>query len=121
MIVTGTPPDQRDGGPLTDASFADITPVPVINMDWGYGKLSVEFESDLSLETQVAVKRRIDSRNANEEQIRAQAYQAFINNRQFLAIAGTPTNAQVLAQVRALTRQANGGFRVMLSELDGTD
>lgn len=89
-------------------------------MEWGLGKLGVTFDGDLSVETQAAVKRRIESRNASEEQIRAAAYQAFIANRQFLALSAA-TSAQVLAQVRALTRQANGGFRVMLGELDGTD
>lgn len=58
--------------------------------------------------------------NGNESTIRAQAAQALATNRAFLAIA-TPTNAQTLAQVKALTRQTNGIIRLLLGALDGTD
>lgn len=57
---------------------------------------------------------------ANNASIRAQAAAALEANRTFLAL-GAPTNAQTLAQVRALTRQNQGLIRIALGALDGTD
>ena len=57
---------------------------------------------------------------SNDATIRQQALTALADNRSFLAIA-SPTNAQTLAQVRALTRQANGLMRLALGKLDGVD
>ena len=51
--------------------------------------------------------------------IRTQAQNALANNTTYLAI-GTPTNAQVVAQVQALTRQSNGVIRLLISQLDAT-
>ena len=56
----------------------------------------------------------------NNTTIREQARTALTGNRTFLAVAA-PTNAQVGAQVKALTRQMNGLIRLTLGELDGTD
>ena len=58
--------------------------------------------------------------NANRESIKAQAKNALESNRDFLALQ-SPTNAQTLAQVKALTRQNIGVIRLLLNELDGTD
>lgn len=63
-----------------------------------------------------AEQTRID----NATILRQQASQALAANRAFLAIA-TPTNAQTLAQVKALTRQNTGIIRLALNQLDGTD
>lgn len=57
---------------------------------------------------------------ANVITLRQQATQAFLDNRAFLNIA-SPTNAQTLAQVKALTRQVNGLMRLVLSQFDGTN
>lgn len=54
----------------------------------------------------------------NRTTIEGQALNALQANRDFLALA-TPTNAQVLAQVKALTRQNNGIIRLALNKLDG--
>jgi len=48
------------------------------------------------------------------------ARQALVANRTFLDLA-SPTNAQVLSQVRALTRQNQGLIRLAIGLLDGTD
>lgn len=56
----------------------------------------------------------------NSTTIRNQANAALDNNRTYLAIA-TPTNAQVVAQVRSLTQQMNGVIRLILGKLDGTN
>jgi hypothetical protein len=103
-------------------SFMDLTPVVVSSIDWvADGILSVVFATDLTPALVLAVQQRIESRNANEETLRNQAITAMQGNRDFLNIVGTPTNAQVLAQVKALSRQNNGVIRMLLGQLDGTD
>ena len=57
---------------------------------------------------------------SNRRTILSQAAQAMSDNRTYLAI-GSPTNAQNLAQIRALTRQINGLIRLQLQDLGGTD
>ena len=57
---------------------------------------------------------------ANRETIKAQAHTALQANRDFLALS-SPTNAQTLAQVKALTRQNIGIIRLLLGQLDATD
>lgn len=56
----------------------------------------------------------------NDKTIRERADAALTTNANFLALA-TPTNAQVVAHVRALTRQATGLIRLALGQLDSTD
>lgn len=56
----------------------------------------------------------------NEQTVRERAGQALATNRTFLAVA-SPTNAQVVAQVKALTRQMNGLVRLVLGQLDATE
>jgi hypothetical protein len=56
----------------------------------------------------------------NRTTIEQQAATALTDNATFLAL-GTPTQAQVLAQVRALTRQTNGLIRLVLGQLDAVD
>lgn len=59
-------------------------------------------------------------RTQNEVTLRERAANALQSNRDFLAIA-TPTNAQAVAQIKALTRQVNGLIRLAVGALDGTD
>jgi hypothetical protein len=56
----------------------------------------------------------------NLRTIEAAAATALASNRTFLAIA-SPTNAQVSAQVKALTQQNVRLIRLALGLLDGTD
>lgn len=56
----------------------------------------------------------------NGEQLRAAAADALAGNRAFLALT-SPTQAQTLAQVKAITRQINALARLVLNDLTGTD
>lgn len=57
---------------------------------------------------------------SNEQTLRTMAAQGLTDNKTFLALA-TPTNAQTLAQVKALTRQMNGLIRLAVRDLSNTD
>ena len=61
-----------------------------------------------------------NTRLANENTLYEQARTAIVGNKQFLALS-SPTNAQTLAQVKALTRQMNGLIRIVAKELDVID
>lgn len=67
-----------------------------------------------------ALELAADTANTNRATIQTQATDALAANRTFLGIA-SPTNAQTLAQVKALTRQNQGIIRLLLNELDGTN
>ena len=55
----------------------------------------------------------------HERQIHEAARDALIANRAY--IASTPTNAQTVAQIKALSRQINALIRLQLNDLSGTD
>lgn len=61
-----------------------------------------------------------DAQTANSATIRQQANTALDNNRTYLGIS-SPTTAQAVAQVRALTQQMNGVIRLVLGKLDGVN
>lgn len=61
-----------------------------------------------------------DNTEANGGTLRTQAETALTGHRTFLAIA-SPTNAQVAAQVKALTRSDLALIRLALGKLDATD
>lgn len=61
-----------------------------------------------------------DTAEVNKVTIEDRAVAALADNRTFLAIA-SPTNAQVVAQVKALTRQNSAVIRLILNRLEGTD
>lgn len=61
-----------------------------------------------------------ETQDGNDRTLRDRAATALDTNRSFLTL-GNPSNAQTLAQVRALTRQNNGLIRLVIGRLDGTD
>lgn len=61
-----------------------------------------------------------DPSAANADTIRQRLRGALDTNTAFLALA-SPTNAQTLAQVRALTRENTGLIRLALDALDAAD
>lgn len=75
--------------------------------------------------TQAALQAAVDAHVAidedgNRRTIEQQAETALDTNRTFLD-RSSPTNAQIAAQVKALTRQNSGLIRLVLNRLDGTD
>ena len=66
------------------------------------------------VDTRMVTRPAVD---VNADTIRERAGAALTTNADFLAL-GSPSNAQVLAQVRALTRQVNGIIRLTLVRLD---
>lgn len=56
---------------------------------------------------------------ANLATLQQRATQALTTNATFQAIA-SPTNAQIAAQVQALTKECNGIIRLLLGALDAT-
>ncbi len=59
-------------------------------------------------------------RDANKATLVGRADTALASNKTYLAIA-SPTNAQVAAQVKALTQQNNAVIRLLLGRLEATD
>lgn len=96
--------------------------LPVVETNAGPGPLETGTHSDAIGPTQVA-RTWMNIANAtavNADTIRTQATASLQANRDFLTVV-SPTNAQTLAQVRALTRQMNGLIRHMLGAFDGTN
>ena len=60
------------------------------------------------------------SRAETEWAIKGQATAALDTDRAYLALAN-PSNAQMAAQLKELTRQNIGLIRLVLGQLDGTD
>jgi hypothetical protein len=58
--------------------------------------------------------------NGNENTLREQAAQAIAVNKAFVALAA-PTNAQTLAEVKALARQVNALIRLQLADFTSAD
>ena len=67
-----------------------------------------------------AQKAILDALNTNRATLTQQATTALQANRDFLALAA-PTNAQVLAQVKMLTRETTAVIRLLTNALDATD
>ena len=115
MIVSAKPVRDVD----TD-TFADVTAVPVTALRWADDSAEVTFAADLTDAEVAAVKRRMMSRNTNEEILRERAEQALDANRAYLAVVN-PDAAAVRQQVDRLTRQNVAVMRMLLGFLDGTD
>lgn len=66
-----------------------------------------------------ATSSRVAKADAVADAIKAKAQAALTANAAFLALA-SPTNAQTLAQVQLLTKEANALIRLALNQLDAT-
>ena len=103
---------------------AELTtpPAPLSMDDDGTQRIIACHDATIS---QAQLQAAVDAHVAIDEQgnrtaLEQQAANALTGNRTFLAIA-SPTNAQIAAQAKALTRQSNGVIRLLLGKLDATD
>lgn len=97
--------------PVADDMFADITDLPP-----AFDGLTVTFDDAASplTDLQVAqVRIRLATTGDDQETLFRQAYTALANNQAFLDVE-TPTTAQAVAQVKALTRQVDALVKVAL-------
>jgi len=90
---------------VNPSMFEDITDAPV-RFAVANGALNVAFEGDLTEDQQSRVTYRLTTCDDIEMVNMQLVTSALDANTTFLAVTA-PTNAQVLAQVRALTRQMN--------------
>lgn len=67
-----------------------------------------------------ATEQLLDTNEINRLTILKNAKTALGNNITYLGVT-SPTNAQVVAQVKALTRQVNGLIRLTINQLDGNE
>jgi hypothetical protein len=79
---------------------------------------AAQYAADAAAAAQAAATEA--TRTTNRRSIEEQAAAALATNRAFVALS-SPTNAQTLAQVKALARQNNGVIRLLLDDLTGTD
>jgi hypothetical protein len=68
----------------------------------------------------LAVQDTANTQATNKATIQQQAQTALTNNQTYLAIA-SPTTAQAVSQVAALTRQLDGVIRLLLQKFDATN
>lgn len=107
MATTVTAPIVRR--PLDWAMFADITAVQVVKLVAS----EIVFDGWLSPDEIAKVRIRLMTADDSTEQTVLKAWTAISNNNDFLAIA-SPTSAQAIAQVQALTRQMNALIKFVL-------
>jgi hypothetical protein len=105
------------GGAIDASEFDDLGNCQDVR--WDGATLTLAFAGNLTQAQVDEVRARCDSVNSVEKVLRARALTALDANKTYLAT--TPTQAQVVAQVAALTRQTNGLIRMVLAALDDTD
>lgn len=110
--------EQLDAAGLTTAVLldGDTIELPSLNQTDRDTAQAVVDAHPATAQTSIAAAA---TQRTNETTIRDRAEQALAANRTFLALP-SPTNAQVVAQVKALTRQNNGIIRLILNRFDGT-
>jgi hypothetical protein len=106
------------GGTIEAAEFNDLGTCQEVR--WDGAALTLVFEGTLTQAQVDEARARCDSVNTVEKVLRARAVTALDANRTYLTLA-PPSQAQVVAQVNALTRQVNGLIRMVLAVLDDTD
>ena len=119
--ISGNPDPSRR--PINTALFSDLTTktvVSVTNPDgvsaWdGENDALVTFSGELTTVEYVACRRRLRC-NADREALEVSAQNAITAHNNFLAIA-SPTNAQILAELRLLARVDKGLIKQQVPDL----
>lgn len=102
---------------MADVTEIDALTGTVIERDFTPDEL-VQRQADAA--EHAARKAITDALDGNRTTLTDRATQALAGNRDFLALAA-PTNAQTLAQVKALTRQNAALIRLVLNLLEDTE
>lgn len=106
---------------INSSFFADIVDNAYLGYKLDYNDpfpWTFMFDGDLTQAEIDAVKQRLGT-TQNEESLRVKARAALQTNSDFLAVA-SPSNAAVVAQVKALTRQNSTLIRLTIGALDST-
>lgn len=126
-MLTFDQPDQLDGLLLQeDLAEAGITTALMVDDNSNLILLDTDDEATARpiVEAHAAKVREAQAARetgaTNRQTIEGRALAALQANRDFLALQA-PTNAQVLAQVRAVTRQSSNLIRLVLERHDATD
>ena len=85
---------------------------------WALTNPSVEFAQFMATTTEASVKQA--ALDDNKLSLEDEARLALGANKTFLALSA-PTNAQTLAQVKLLTREASGLIRLVIREFGGVE
>lgn len=109
----------RDLSTLTaTTAFSDIVASPYTGWTTQGGYYVFHFTNDLTATEQAAFYQRVFNSPVMEDLI-TKAKTALTNNVNFLAIV-SPTNAQAVAQVQALTRQVDALIRLAVGQLSSS-
>ena len=119
-MTTSVPVNPPPGREIQFGDFADLTPIPLLQADLADIGFNLIFDGDITAAVQAQIVARAESTNANDETLRNRATTAMANNRTYLNLT-QPANADVVAQVAALTRQMNAVIRLVLQQFDGTN
>lgn len=104
-----------------DVTVSDLTSsVEIAPREWGRETFTLTFDVEPSASEQESITTRLTTENPNEETLFARAKQAVITNNEFLA-KPSPSNAEVVAQVKFLTRCVSMLIRLVLRWLDAAD
>jgi hypothetical protein len=94
-------------------SFADITTKECLGTGWDDdGHMLVQFAVNLTADEVTRVRLRCVTTDPTTEGLLGQAWTAYQANVGYLAIPA-PTQAQIAAQITALTRQLNAVIRLL--------
>jgi hypothetical protein len=110
-VVTWVP-----GRAVTDDLFTGSTSSAILDMSWADGALTVLFEDDLTDTQVIECKLLMQARNSDEVTDLANMFTSRIANRAYIDLAA-PTEAELYAQVLALTQQASTVMSLVMGDL----
>lgn len=120
MTTVRVPADQLRR-PFNADTFTTLVGQPAVDVRRDSDRAwLIDFDPALTSEQEVEAAAWLTSANDVDQTLRSRAKAALEANRTFLAIE-QPTQAQVLAQVRRLTRTDQALIRIALQQLDDTD
>lgn len=104
------------GRAVTDDLFVGSTSSAILDMSWAGGALTVLFEDDLTDTQIIECKMLMQARNPDEVSSFVDMFTNRIANRAYLDLVA-PTEAELYAQVLALTQQAITVMSLVMGDL----